>query len=73
MKEKVDLISFAVQKTLDFMTISLNEEYHFGKERLTKLADMVNGLWEEYDRMARSGGYEYADEKIRQRIKQIMG
>jgi hypothetical protein len=70
MLEKAEMIRFAVDRTLDFVLIALNEEYHFGPERLSRVSERVNSLWDEYSELTKDG-YEYADAKVQQRIEKI--
>lgn len=69
--EKRALIRFVGQKCLDVMTVALNEEYGFGADRLNRLSASFAAIMDEYGGMVDTDA-EYADEKLRQRVKQIM-
>jgi hypothetical protein len=70
--ERAEWMRYAIDKTLDFVTIALNEEYHFGPERLNRLSRRVNELWDEYGELVKDG-YDYADDVIKRRLEQIVG
>lgn len=67
------LVRQSVQRTLDMVTIALNEDFNFGPTRLSRLANRVNELFGEFTDLAESGDHVYADQKVQERLKRIMG
>lgn len=62
----------AMQVFLGLMTIELNEDFGFGKERLTRCARGFGELMDEYNGIVIKDGVERADAWLKRRNAEIM-
>lgn len=60
-----------VQATLDIMTVALNDEFGFGRDRLKRLELRFCKLMEEYGGMCYDS-VNYGNQKLKKRIEEIM-
>lgn len=70
--ERFVTYDMAMQLFLGLMTIELNEDFGFGKARLTKCARGFGELMDEYNGIVIKDGVERADKWLKQRNAEIM-
>lgn len=61
------------QQMLWGAVIALNERFGFGEKRTRDFLEATGEIAEEFDAMVQKNGYEYAEEKLRQRASQVSG
>ena len=61
------------QRQLWMCAVALNEGFKFGPERTRKFFSALQELADEYEKLGTENGYEYVDEKLRQRAEQVSG
>lgn len=71
MREK-ELVQFAIQRDWDIWTIVLNRELGIGRDRLKRLQDVANKVYDEYVDSIETDA-EYAETKLAAAVRQIMG
>lgn len=70
-KQRIDAFNNAMKCCMSLMTIALNDEFGFGRERLKKLEKRFNELFNEYGYLV-MGDIAYGNAKLKERIEQIM-
>lgn len=70
-KVKIDTFKSAMQICVWIMTIALNDEFGFGKERLQRLEVVFNELFEEYGCLV-TDDISYGNAKLKKRVDDIM-
>lgn len=71
-KQKIDAFNSAMNCCMQIMTIALNDEFGFGKDRLKKLEKRFNALFTEYGLLVMDDTL-YGNTKLKRRVAQIMG
>ena len=71
-KVKIDTFKSAMQVCMWIMTIALNDEFGFGRDRLLKLEKTFNSLFEEYGCLV-TDDVSYGNKKLKERVDKIMG
>lgn len=61
------------QRQLWLCCVAMNEAFGIGPERFKRFAEVLTDLSEDYEKMDRENGPEYANEKLRLRAEQITG
>ena len=61
------------QQMLWGAVIALNEKFGFGEKRTRDFLEAVGEIADEFEQMHKENGYEYAEEKLRQRASQVSG
>ena len=61
------------QQMLWGAVIALNEKFGFGEKRTRDFLEAMGVIADEFEAMTQSDGYEYAEEKLRQRASQVSG
>lgn len=70
-KQRVDAFNSAMMCCMQIMTIALNDEFGFGRDRLKKLEKRFNALFNEYGYLVMDD-ITYGNTKLKERIAQIM-
>lgn len=70
-KQRIDAFNNAMKCCMSLMTIALNDEFGFGRERLKKLEKRFNALFNEYGYLVMDD-IAYGNAKLKERIEQIM-
>ena len=63
----------AVQRMTWIMVASIADAYGFGAKRLAPFFEKLRENAEEFERMEKENDYEYALEKLRQRVEKVTG
>ena len=71
-KQKIDAFNSSMNCCMQIMTIALNDEFGFGKDRLKKLEKRFNALFTEYGLLVMDDTL-YGNTKLKRRVAQIMG
>ena len=61
------------QQMLWTVIVALNELYDFGPKRTQAVLDAAGQIAEEFENMRLEHGYDFAEEKLRQRAEQVSG
>lgn len=61
------------QQMLWGAVIALNEQFGFGEKRTRDFLEAMGKIADEFEVMRQQDGYEYAEEKLRQRASQVSG
>ncbi len=61
------------QQMLWGAVIALNEKFGFGEKRTRDFLEAMGVIADEFEAMRAENGYEYAEEKLRQRAEQVSG
>lgn len=61
------------QQMLWGAVIALNEQFGFGEKRTRDFLEAMGKIADEFEAMREQDGYEYAEEKLRQRASQVSG
>ena len=61
------------QQMLWGAVIALNEQFGFGEKRTREFLEAMGKIADEFEAMREQDGYEYAEEKLRQRASQVSG
>ena len=61
------------QQMLWGAVIALNEQFGFGEKRTRDFLEAMGKIADEFETMREQDGYEYAEEKLRQRASQVSG
>ena len=61
------------QQMLWGAVIALNEKFGFGEKRTRDFLEAMGVIADEFEAMRAENGYEYAEEKLRQRASQVSG
>lgn len=61
------------QQMLWGAVIALNEKFGFGEKRTRDFLEAMGRIADEFEAMRQEDGYEYAEEKLRQRASQVSG
>ena len=61
------------QQMLWGAVIALNERFGFGEKRTRDFLEAMGQIADEFEKMRAEDGYEYAEEKLRQRASQVSG
>ena len=61
------------QQMLWGAVIALNEQFGFGEKRTRDFIEAMGKIADEFEAMRQQDGYEYAEEKLRQRASQVSG
>lgn len=61
------------QQMLWGAVIALNEQFGFGEKRTRDFLEAMGKIADEFEAMREKDGYEYAEEKLRQRASQVSG
>ena len=69
---------FTIQQCTDMLLIAANEAFGFGEDRLVKLLEAYQRVFEDYAEMAIEDGradpdIEYTREKVDRKLRQILG
>lgn len=70
-KQRIDAFNNAMKCCMSLMTIALNDEFGFGRERLKKLEKRFNVLFHEYGYLVMDD-ITYGNAKLKERVEQIM-
>lgn len=70
-KVKLETFNAAMAVFMKIMTVVLNEEFGFGKDRLLRLENKFNERFEEFGGMVMED-ILYGSKKLDERVKQIM-
>ena len=70
-KQRLEAFNAAMQTCMNIMTVVLNEEFGFGKNRLLRLQDAFNEKFDEYGCLV-ADDISYGSRKLNDRISQIM-
>lgn len=70
-KQRLEAFNAAMQCCMNIMTVVLNDEFGFGKDRLLRLQDAFNEKFDEYGELV-AGDIQYGSKKLNERVKQIM-
>lgn len=70
-KQRLEAFNAGRISTVNIMTVALNEEFGFGRDRLIRLENAFNKLYEEYGELV-AGDIQYGSKKLNERVKQIM-
>lgn len=68
-----DRARYIIQTEYDLMTIMLNREFGFGRDRIIKAQEALNALHTEFADAVFSADGEYANGVLRRTVAQIMG
>lgn len=71
-KHRVEAFDAAMNCCMQIMTIALNDEFGFGRDRLLKLEKTFNSLFEEYGCLV-TDDISYGNKKLKERVEKIMG
>lgn len=72
-EERAELIHRLLTTIYQSAAVELNEEFGFGADRIVRFRDGLNRVIEEYGVLMNEVDADYADGKLEQRYKQIMG
>ena len=61
------------QQMLWGAVIALNERFGFGEKRTKDFLEAMGEIADEFEKMVSENGYEYAEEKLRQRASEVSG
>lgn len=61
------------QQMLWGAVIALNEQFGFGEKRTRDFLEAMGRIADEFEAMQQESGYEYAEEKLRQRASKVSG
>lgn len=70
-KQRIEAFNAGRVSTINVMVVALNEKFGFGRDRLLKLMDSFNELFDEYGELV-AGDISYGSKKLNDRVKQIM-
>lgn len=70
-KQRLESFNAAMQCCMNIMTVVLNDEFGFGKDRLLRLQDAFNEKFDEYGDLVLCDT-NYGSKKLNDRVKQIM-
>lgn len=73
MQKKSELIRRLLTTIYQSAAVTLNEEFGFGADRIVRFRDGLNRTIEEYGVLLNEVDADYADGKLEQRYKAIMG
>lgn len=72
-EERAELIHRLLTTIYQSAAVTLNEEFGFGPERIVRFRDGLNRVIVEYGALMDGTDVDYADGKLEQRYKAIMG
>lgn len=70
-KQRLEAFTAALDSLMLIMTVALNDEFGFGRDRLLRLEKRFNDLYQEYGLMV-AGDISYGNAKLKERVSQIM-
>ena len=70
-QQRLKAFNAAMTACMHIMTIALNDEFGFGRDRLMKLEKRFNELFEEYGCLVKDD-ISYGNRKLTDRVNQIM-
>ena len=70
-KKKIDAFNSAMACCMEIMTVALNDEFGFGKDRLKRLEKRFNEVFVEYGLLVMDD-VKYGNTKLKRRVAQIM-
>lgn len=72
-EERADLIHRILTTVYQASAVTLNQEFGFGADRITRFRDALDATICEYGKLGDGADWDYADGKLEQRYEQIMG
>lgn len=72
-EEKTAIIHQCVARMYQASAVALNEEFGFGEARVVRFRERLNAIIEEFGGLQKMNDVEYADTKLEERYKKIMG
>ena len=72
-EEKTAIIHQCVARMYQASAVALNDEFGFGAERIVRFREKLNAIIEEFGGLQQMNDVEYADTKLEEAYKKIMG
>ena len=72
-EEKTAIVHQCVTWMYQTSAVALNDEFGFGEERIVRFRGKLNSIIEEFGGLQKMNDVDYADAKLEERYKKIMG
>lgn len=72
-EERAFIVHHCIKTFYQASAVALNEEFGFGEGRIVRFREMVDAIIKEYGGLHKMNDVDYADAKLEERYKKIMG